>query len=345
MQPRLLALKSAVPPYLLSQQDVLERAARLFGCHKDIERLLKVFPNTGIERRFSCVPIDWYERDHGWRERNALYLENAVKLLETVTLALLEQAELEPDDLDAIVVTSTTGIATPSLDALLVEKLKLRRDIRRLPIFGLGCAGGVIGLARAAELVTARPGARVLFLVVEFCALTFRRNDHSKSNIIATALFGDGAAGAILSTSGDGRPLEAAGEHTWPHSLDIMGWEIEDDGLKTRFSQSIPTLVANEFGTALHAFLRKNDIPFDEIKGFACHPGGAKVLDALEAVFGVAEGGLCESRAVLRDFGNMSAATALFVLERLNWKSGEGRILLSAMGPGFTAAFATLGPK
>ena len=339
MQTRLLALKSAVPPYVLEQKDVVIRAGQLFGERRDVERLLPVFTNTGIDRRYSCVPIDWYTDDHGWRDRTALYVENAVDLFEKVANALLEEAGLAKDDIDAIVVSSTTGIATPSLDALVIERMGLRRDIRRLPIFGLGCAGGVTGLSRAADLARARPGTRVLFLVVELCALTFRKNDLTKSNFVATALFGDGAAGAILSTAGDGPAFGAAGEHTWENSLGIMGWDVEEDGLKAVFSQSIPTLVANDFPTILHAFLARNDLKLSHIDKFACHPGGAKVLDALEDAFQIERGALKESREVLRDFGNMSAVTALFVLERMDWRKKNRRILMTALGPGFSATF------
>jgi len=342
MQPRLIALKSAVPPYVLDQSDVAVRAGHLFRERKDIERLMPMFANTGIERRYSCVPISWYSEPHGWVERMQLYLDNATNLLERVATALLEDAGLSRNDIDAIVVASTTGIATPSLDALLVERMQLRRDIQRLPIFGLGCAGGVIGLARAAQIAKAMPGTRVLFLVVELCALTFRKNDFSKSNIVATALFGDGAAGAILSTDGEGPLVGQGGEHSWPQSLDIMGWEIEEDGLKARFAQSIPSLVAGDFRRVFADYLRKNDVDLAEIDRFACHPGGAKVLDALEDSFGIARGALGESRSVLRDFGNMSAVTALFVLERMEWRRERTRTLLTALGPGFTAAFLML---
>ena len=343
MIPRLLALKSAVPPYTLNQSDVSVRAAQLFQGRKDITRLLPVFENTGIDRRYSCVPIDWYAEPHGWTDRTNLYVENAVALFEKITLDLLDQANLKREDIDAIVVSSTTGIATPSLDALVVEKMGLRRDIRRLPIFGLGCAGGVVGLSRAADMAKANPGSRVLFLVVELCALTFRKDDISKSNIVATALFGDGAAGAILSTEGAGPTLGPGGEHTWPNSLDIMGWEVEEDGLKARFAQSIPALVASDFKSILHTFLQKNDLKLKDIDGFACHPGGAKVLDALEDAFGIPRGALTESRSVLRDYGNMSAVTALFVLERMNWRDTSRRTLMTALGPGFSAVFLMVG--
>jgi alkylresorcinol/alkylpyrone synthase len=344
MHSRLIALKSAVPPYALEQSDVTDRASRLFRGRKDITRLLPLFENTGITRRYSCVPIDWYEDAHGWRERTSLYVDNATDLLETVTNALLKESGLPADAIDAIVVASTTGIATPSLDALIVERLKLRRDIQRLPIFGLGCAGGVIGLSRAAQLARAMPGANVLFLVVELCALTFRKNDLSKSNIVATALFGDGAAGGILSTKGEGRTVGATGEYTWPNSLDVMGWEVEEDGLKARFATSIPGLVSSDFRRVLSEFLMKNDLRLSQFADFACHPGGAKVLDALEDALGLDPGGLGASRSVLRDFGNMSAATALFVLERTSWRKAEARTLVTALGPGFSSAFLVLDP-
>ncbi|MEI9990165.1 MAG: hypothetical protein WDM86_09010 [Rhizomicrobium sp.] len=341
MQARLLALKSAVPPYVLNQTDVSARAAALFEGHRDMTRLMPVFENTGINRRYSCVPIDWYSQPHGWTDRNALYLENAVALFEKLAGALLEEAGLVREDIDAIVVSSTTGIATPSLDALMIERLDLRRNVRRLPIFGLGCAGGVVGLARASELARAYPGSKVLFLVVELCALTFRKDDTSKSNIVATALFGDGAAGAILSTEGDGPKVGASGEYTWPDSLGIMGWDVQDDGLKAIFSQSIPSLVANDFKPILHGYLEANGLTLACFDRFACHPGGAKVLDALEDAFDIQRGDLVDSRATLRNFGNMSAVTALFVLERMAWR--DQHTLMTALGPGFSAVFLAVG--
>src|SRR6185312_3881831 len=190
MRPRLLALKTAVPPHVIAQNEAARYAQSLFAKVRDIARLMPIFENTGIARRYSCVPIEWYLGEHGWLARTELFVANAVTLLETVTRRLLDEAGLKADEIDAIVAVSTTGIATPSLDALVVERLGLRRDIKRLPVFGLGCAGGVTGLARAADLARAFPGSKVLFLVVELCALTFRKNDISKSNIVATALFG-----------------------------------------------------------------------------------------------------------------------------------------------------------
>ncbi len=341
--PRLISLATAVPPYPLDQDDVIERVKLLFGGAQALDRLLPVFTNTGIRTRYSCVPIEWYDRRHGWAERNRLYLSAALDLLETTTIQLLDRASLAKAEIDAITIVSTTGIATPSLDALLIERMGLRATVRRLPIFGLGCAGGAIGLARAASQALAAPGEIVLFLVVELCALSFRRDDFSKSNIVATALFGDGAAGALLSTAGDGPAIVAAGEHTWPGSLEVMGWEVADDGLSAVFSRDIPQLVGTRFRKVAAEFLARHDLAIGDIDRFVCHPGGAKVVAALETAFGLADGALAEARGVLRDYGNMSAATVMFVLDRLladprPWD----RALLNALGPGFTAGFVVL---
>ncbi|MGO8916366.1 MAG: type III polyketide synthase [Stellaceae bacterium] len=339
--PRLAALATAVPPYTLGQADVALRARHLFAetAAADLDRLMPVFDHAGIERRYSCVPLDWYERPHGWTERNALYLEHATALLERAARDALTRAGTAPAAIDAVVAVSTTGIATPGLDARLIDRLGLRRDVRRLPIFGLGCAGGVIGLARAADLARAAPGTRVLLLVVELCALSFRKNDVSKSNVVATALFGDGAAAAILSCDDAGPALGAAGEYTWPQSLGIMGWDVAEDGLKAVFSRDIPGLVRRHMRDVSSEFLSRHRLALGDIDHFVCHPGGAKVLSALEEAFRLGEGTLVDGRSVLRDYGNMSAATVLFVLERTLAAGRRGRLLLTSLGPGFTAAF------
>jgi alkylresorcinol/alkylpyrone synthase len=241
-----------------------------------------------------------------------------------------------------VVVVSTTGLATPSLDALLIERLGLPRDVIRLPIFGLGCVGGVLGMARAAALARETRGRPVLFAVVELCALTFRAADTSNSNIVAAALFGDGAAAGVIALDGAGPLLGASGQHTWPGSLDVMGWRIEDDGFGVLFSRDIPALVRNRYRDALCGFLDGRGLGLDDLDGFAMHPGGVKVLQALEQSLELAPAALDDSRAVLRDYGNMSAATVLFVLERMLARGATGRLLASALGPGFTAGFLLL---
>lgn len=332
-----------MPPFVLEQSQIARRVELLFRDNRDMERLLPVFGNSGINRRYSCVPLDWYSLPHSWQERNALYIENAVALLERLTLQLLRDADLPREAIDSIVCVSTTGIATPSLDALLMQRLGLRRDVQRTPVFGLGCAGGVMGMATAADAARAKPGRLVLFLVVELCALTFRLDDHSKSNIVATALFGDGAAGALISTEGSGPVIGANGQHTWPDALDVMGWAVEADGLRPIFATSIPQLIERGMRDIADVFLQEQGLARSDINLFACHPGGAKVLTALEKALEIAPDALREARDVLTEYGNMSAATVLFVLSRMAWRKPQQRILMSAMGPGFTAAFQLIG--
>jgi alkylresorcinol/alkylpyrone synthase len=341
---RLLALATAVPAHELRQAEVMKRSRLLFNASPNqIERLLPIYDNAGIERRFSCVPIEWYLEPHGWEERTELFISNSLALLKTAAECCLDRAGIGFGAIDALVTVSTTGIATPSLDARLMELLPFRRDVQRLPVFGLGCAGGVTGLARAAALARAYPGSKVLLLVVELCGLTFRAQDLSKSNIIATALFGDGAAALLISTEGSGLRIQASGEYTWPQSLDVMGWDVKEDGLGVLFSRDIPALVREELRAAADRFLLRHGLDRLGLAGYVCHPGGAKVLDALEEAFEIPHGALTHARATLRYYGNMSAVTVLFVLERmLANKLRPGRYLTSALGPGFTASFALL---
>lgn len=343
MIPRLAALATAVPPFVLDQDRVTARMRELFAGSARFERLLPVFANSGIERRYSAVPLDWFERPHSWPERNRAYVASALDLLEAVAGRLLDRAEASLDEVGAVVTVSTTGLATPSLDALLIERMRLPRDVQRLPIFGLGCAGGAIGLGKAAALARSIPDRAVLFLVVELCTLAFHRDDHGNSDIVAAALFGDGAAGALLRCRGDGPAILARGEHTWPASLDVMGWDIVDEGFKAIFSRDIPALVADGLGAAARDFLGRHGLQPGDIDRFVCHPGGPKVIAACEAALGIPECSLRDARAILREFGNMSAPSVLFVLERMMAAGGDWRrALVTALGPGFTAGFTLL---
>ena len=341
VRPRLIGLATAVPPYVMGQHDIAERVRVHFADASAgmLERLMPIYGNTGIERRHACVPLDWHRTLHGWRERNEAYIENAVGLLERAAIDCLAEARVHPHEVDAIVVVSSSGIATPSLDALLINRLSMRTDVKRLPIFGLGCAGGVLGLARSVDLARVDPNAKILFLVVELCSLCFRRNDMTAANFVSTALFADGAAAALIASGGKGLAFGPSGEHTWPDSLDVMGWDIQDDGLKVVLSRDLPTFVRTQMRAVTVQFLQRYGFDLADVAHFVCHPGGAKVLTALEEAFGIAEGTLVAGREVLRDYGNMSSATVLFVLDRMLKAGAGGRMLMTAMGPGFTAAF------
>ena len=341
--PRLVSLATNVPPFDIPQSEVSERAVEAFAATPNAAAwLAPIYRNAEIDVRHSCMPADWYLSEHSFGERNALFLDNAVALLARAARDALDQAGLQPSQIDTIVTICSTGIATPALDARLMAHIPFRRDVERLPVFGLGCAGGVLGLARAAAMAQARPASRVLLLVVELCGLTFRLQDRSKSNLVATALFGDGAAAAIVSCREEyvQKPrLGPWGEHTWPDSLGVMGWDVADDGLKVVFSRDIPTLVRDDLRPIVDAFLARHDADLGDLTGFVCHPGGAKVLDALEDCFELPRGRLDHARKVLRAHGNMSAATVLFVL-RAALDAGEaGPQLMTTLGPGFSAGF------
>lgn len=339
----LLAVAEAFPPYRLKQNEVVGLCRDVFAGRPDMfQRLEEAYANAGVETRSSCVPIDWYNEEHGWPERAALYEENALALLEAAAGEALGKAGLAARDVDTVVVVSTTGISTPSLDAHLLNRLGFRTDINRLPVFGLGCVGGVSGLARAADMARARPGTNVLLLVVELCALTFRPQEMTKANIIASALFGDGAA-AIILRSGEvpdaiGCHLGSA-EHTWPDSLDVMGWRVEDDGLGVIFSRDIPSLVRQDVRPAMEGFLAGLETDLSGLSGIVAHPGGRKVLEAYEGALEMSPDVFRHARAVLRDQGNMSAVTALCVLNRAVHDGDRGLHAMMALGPGFTAGF------
>lgn len=342
-----MALATAWPAHTLRQEDVAANGAEMFATtHGGFERLAPIYRNALIETRHSCVPIDWYLRPHSFSERNDLFLNNAVALMAQSAQKALDEAGLKANQIDAIITVCSTGIATPSLEARLMQDMPFRPDVRRLPIFGLGCAGGVIGLARASEMARAYPDSRVLLLVVELCALTFRYQDRSKSNLVATALFGDGAAAALVSCRDDavGPTLGPSHEHTWPDSLDVMGWDVADDGLKVVFSRDIPTLVQNDFRPIAIDFLARNGLTPDDVGGFVCHPGGAKVIEALETCFALDPGAMIHTRDVLRDHGNMSSATVLFVLRAALDAGAAGPQLLTTLGPGFTTALMLIHP-
>ncbi len=342
--PRIRSIATVVPPHRITQDEVRDFGARFFaGDVAALDRLLDVYDNAEIGEGYCCLPKSWYaENGHGFGEKNRLFLEHAVALLKEAAMGCLADGDTDPRDIDLIVTVSTTGIATPSLDARLMTELPFRRDVQRLPIFGLGCAGGVLGLARAAACARAAPGSRVLVLVVELCTLTFRGRDRSARNLVATALFRDGAAAVLLTDDGPGPEIASWGEYTWPDSLDIMGWDVADDGFGVVFSRSIPDLVRSNMRQVTEEFLSSQDLRLRDIDSFVCHPGGAKVLDALEAVFDLPAGGLEQSRSVLRDYGNMSAATVLFVLERILRDGTANRHLLTSLGPGFSAGFLLL---
>lgn len=342
----IVSIATANPEHKVRQQDALAAARQVFP---QFARLEALFSNTGIEHRYNCQPLDWYQAPHTWEERTVVFQKHAVDLLERVARDAVARAGLSLRDIDALVTNTITGLAIPSLDALLMNRLDFAPGVERLPIFGLGCGGGVAGLARAARMAQGRPGTNVLFMTVDLCSLCARPNDPSMAMFVSAALFGDGAAGVIVRApsraeglSGASPVIRAFGEHLWRDTRHIMGWDIKDDGFGVVLSPELPSLMRDNLGPVVEAFLARNGLTLADLDGFLFHPGGRKVLETAQQVLGIGADDLAYSWDVLRDHGNMSSATALFVLARAVASGARGRHLLAAFGPGFSAYMAML---
>jgi alkylresorcinol/alkylpyrone synthase len=338
----LKGIGTALPPHELAQSDVLDQARALLAPkYPFFEKLVPTFKNAGVDKRYSVMPLDWFATDHGWADRGAAYMAGAKAMFIAAATDALQAAGISADQVDTVVTVSSTGIATPTLEAQAHAEMGFRRDVRRVPVFGLGCAGGVSGLSIARRLAAADPGSSVLMVAVEACSLSFRSDRLQKADVIATVLFGDGAAAAVIGT-GSGNAgevtLHDGHENLFPDTLPIMGWDVDDTGLGVIFDRSIPGFIAEEFRPAIESMLQEAHLNLNQIDRFVCHPGGTKVVEAIEDTMDLAPGALDAERATLRDFGNMSAPTALFVLKRVLESGQTGKLALCALGPGFTAA-------
>jgi alkylresorcinol/alkylpyrone synthase len=340
----LISLATSVPPHQFHQKQILAAARDvLTDRYPEFEQLSSLFANTGIRHRYGVKPIEWYLERRGWPERTQAFLEGAEKLFVDVAEKAMTAAGLTAADIDTVVTVSSTGIATPTLEARVAGKLGFRPDVSRVPVFGLGCAGGVSGLSIAARLAQARPGSNVLLVALELCTLAVRHDELTKANVVAASLFGDGAAAVVL-RAGDGGAtrIEATGEKLWPDTLDIMGWSVDPEGFGVIFQRTIPGFVAEHMRPAVAEMLSRMQLSIDDIDRFICHPGGAKVIRALEQAFALHQGALDHEREVIADYGNMSSPTVLFVLERARAQGLPPRSLLTALGPGFTASCVAL---
>jgi alkylresorcinol/alkylpyrone synthase len=337
--PAIAAVHTAVPRHTLAQADLQAFAGRFFaGEFRELPRLLRAFDHAGVHTRQLARPLDWFDVPRSFPEKNAVWQEVALELAEKATRGALERADVPAADLGAIVFVSSTGLATPSLDARLVQNVGMSRAVSRVPIWGLGCAGGAAGLARGADLCrgTGRP---ILVVAVEVCSATFVHEDRSKSNLIATALFGDGAAAVVLRPHGPGPRILAGHSRLLDDSEDVMGWILRPEGLQVRFARSIPAIVREVAPTFVSDAAAKVGASRRDLRHFVLHPGGAKVLAAWSEALDLPESAIAPARAVLGAHGNMSSPTALFVLERFLADTAPADQLgaLVGLGPGFSA--------
>ncbi|MGH6728384.1 MAG: type III polyketide synthase [Pseudolabrys sp.] len=337
-----LSLATAVPPHQLEQSAVADLARRIYARgFLRFPKLAEIYTNAGIERRYSVRPLEWFAEPHDWTERTQAYLEGADALFVAAARAALDRAGIAACDVDVIVTVSSSGIATPSIEARVGAEMGFKPSVLRVPVFGRGCGGGAAGLSVGARLARAAPGEVVLVVAVELSTLAFRSDRGVKADIICSALFGDGAAAAVLRADGNEGALRigATAEHTWPNTLDIMGWTVDPVGLGVVLSRSLPRFIEQRLAAPLRRFIKSAQLTAPQ---FVCHPGGVKVLDGIETALDLQKGTLRDEREVLHGYGNMSAPTVLFVLERALKRGLRGTAVLTALGPGFTASFLAL---
>lgn len=338
--PRLLSLGTALPPHIISQAQVLDILAQAKG--KALPpRMADILGNTGIQQRHIAMPPEYYFGPRSWADRAQVYADAAALMFEGAATQALARANLTPSDIGQIVYVSTTGTMTPSLPSRMLFSMGFAPDTRCVPLFGYGCAGGVIGLGVAADLFRASPDKPVLLVSLELCSIAYDHARLDKKDMVALALFADGCAAAVIG-AGDGPTLARFASHVWPDTLDMMGWEIGDTGFDLVLARDIPVFVNSHFAPVCDDFIAQQGLEKPDMAEPACHPGGGRVVDALADYLG---NDLAVTRAVLREHGNMSSPTVLFVLEAL---LAEGPItkptLLTALGPGFVGAMGVLQP-
>ncbi len=351
----ILSIGTVTPPHYYSQEKTKKFIRELFETkYKNIERLLTIFQNGQIDGRYFSAPMEWFKEDHSFAERNSLYVELATDLgvqaiKKTLENSLYLENEILADKIDAIFFISSSGISTPSIEARIMNKLPFSTHTKRIPIWGLGCAGGAAGMSRAHEYCMAYPTHNVIVLSVELCSLTFQKADISKSNLIGTSLFADGVACTLicgenseLLTKSNKKtvPRIVANQSTFmPESENVMGWEVKNTGLHVIFSKDIPTIIKNWLQPNLEQFLSQQNLSLKQVSHFIAHPGGKKVLDAYESSLQISADKLNHSLQILKNYGNMSSTTVLFVMELFlseNIDEHEYGVLF-ALGPGFSA--------
>jgi alkylresorcinol/alkylpyrone synthase len=350
--PHILSVRSAFPPNYYSQADLAGGLLAMVEggrAKAEPERVRKLFSAVKVEGRHLALPLERYRQLSGFEERNRAWLEAALPLGEAAVASALDAAGLAAGDVQLFVSSTVTGLAVPSLEARLMNRLPFAPDCRRLPLFGLGCVAGAAGISRIHDYLHGHPTHAALLLCVELCSLTFQPRDASLANVVACALFGDGAACVVM--VGDEHPLarraklEVAATRSalFPNTERVMGWDIVDDGFRVVLDGSVPELARTALAQSLRSFLATHELAPRDVTRWIAHPGGPAVIDAMERGLELAPGTLDHSRDCLARIGNMSSASVLVILEEsLAQEHGAGPGVLLAMGPGFCAELVLL---
>jgi predicted naringenin-chalcone synthase len=340
--PHIASTAVAFPPHRYAQDDVARELTKFAE-----PGFMRFARTSGVDHRSLALPLSRYPDLTGFTEANAAYIEVAVDLGEQAVLSALDAAGIEPSEVDVIVVVSSTGVAVPTIDARLLSRIGLRPDVKRVPLFGLGCVAGAAGMARVHDYLRGFPGQVAVLLSVELCSLTLQRDDTSIPALIGVCLFGDGAA-AVVATGADRVPagpttrrgprILATRSRLVPDTVDVMGWNVSSAGFQLVMSRDVPKMADDHLGDEVDRFLADHGLTTSDISTWICHPGGPKVLDSIAAAVGLPPHALAHSRESMRENGNISSASVLDVLRRTTAEpppDGSFGVML-AMGPGFS---------
>jgi len=340
---RILSVAKQLPKYSRSTEEIIPYIkVWISGQEERFQRkVIKLFENAGVDKRYSIMDADEVFEVTSVEDKNELYRREAIELGEAALTRALEKASLRAADLDFIITVSCTGIMIPSLDAYLINRMKMRQDVVRLPVTEMGCAAGVSGIIYANNFLKANPGKRAAVVAVESPMATFQHNDFSMVNIVSAAIFGDGAGAVILSSDEKDQGPEIVDEAMY-HFFDaekMMGFNLRNTGLQMVLDKTVPETISAHFPEIIHPFLSRNDLSIEDIDHLIFHPGGKKIVRTIEELFGHLGKNIDDTKEILRLYGNMSSVTVLYVLERfmdMDPKPGEKGLMLS-FGPGFSA--------
>jgi alkylresorcinol/alkylpyrone synthase len=349
-QPKILAAATALPARRYTQQEILEACAEAFPdlmrrpAHRDI------FENAGVFERYLAEPLPFYLEGHDFETRNNAHIRHALALARAALRSCADRAGRSLDVLSHLLSVTTTGLATPSIEARLAQEMSLPRAMERTPIFGAGCAGGAVGLARAAAFLRGRPEAVAAVLSAELCSLCFDPAEPTLLKIVSAALFGDGAAAVLLAgpDAEAGQPVAeilASASFLIPDSLHVMGWDFTERGMRLLLSPDAPRIVEQSARQAVEPFLKSQGLGLRDVDLFLLHPGSLKILESFEKALGLSPEHTRLSRDSLRRYGNISSASVLFILEealRTRRPKAGSTALLAAMGPGFSCEMSLL---
>lgn len=343
MSVKILSVAKSLPKYTRNTSEIIPFLNLwLEGQEERFKRkVIKLFENAGVDRRYSIMDAEEVFNKTSFEEKNEIYARESIILGESCLKKSLVKSSLKPTDIDFLITVSCTGIMIPSLDAYLINRLGMRQDVVRLPVTEMGCAAGVSGIIYAKNFLKANPGKRAAVVAVESPTATFQIDDFSMVNIVSAAIFGDGAASVILSSCPEdsGPTIVDEAMYHFYDAEQMMGFKLRNSGLQMILDKSVPETISNHFPAIVHPFLEKNGIKIEDVDHLIFHPGGKKIVQTVEALFGSLGKNIDDTKDVLKMYGNMSSVTVLYVLQRFmerDIKPGEKGLMLS-FGPGFSA--------